>query len=88
MNAISFDTLLYAKKLKEAGFTEKQAEAQVEAQKEILSEVLDTSLATKEDIHGLKDDIYRLDKQIAVLKWMMGVMLTGVLALILKTFFI
>lgn len=30
MSAIAFDTLAYAKKLKEAGFTEQQAEVQAE----------------------------------------------------------
>ncbi len=52
-----------------------------EAQKEMLSEVLETSLATKSDID-------RLDKQIVVLKWMMGVMLAGVVSLVMKAFFI
>ena len=77
----TFDTLAYAKRLKGVGFTEEQAEAQAEAQKEMLSEVLDTTLATKSDIN-------RLEKQIIVLKWMMGLMLTGVVSLIMKAFFI
>jgi len=47
----------------------------------MLSEVLDTTLATKSDIN-------RLEKQIIVLKWMMGLMLTGVVSLIMKAFFI
>jgi hypothetical protein len=41
--AISFDTLAYAKKLKEAGVPERQAEAQAEA----LAEIVDERLATK-----------------------------------------
>jgi hypothetical protein len=41
---------------------------------------METTLATK-------DDINRLEKQIAVLKWMMGVLLSGVMSLVLKTFF-
>jgi hypothetical protein len=41
---------------------------------------METTLATK-------DDINRLEKQIAVLKWMMGVLLAGVMSLVLKTFF-
>ncbi|ODS30277.1 MAG: hypothetical protein SCARUB_04620 [Candidatus Scalindua rubra] len=81
MSTITFDTLAYAKKLKSVGFTEEQAEAQAEAQKEMLSEVLETTLATKSDID-------RLDKQIVVLKWMMGVMLAGVVSLVMKAFFI
>jgi hypothetical protein len=41
---------------------------------------METKLATK-------DDINRIEKQIAVLKWMMGVLLAGVMSLVLKTFF-
>jgi hypothetical protein len=73
--------LAYTKRLREAGFTEAQAEVHTQAQKQVLAEVLDTTLATKTDIN-------RLEKQIAVLKWMMGVMLAGVVSLIMKAFFI
>ena len=80
MAIVTFDTLAFARRLREGGFTEAQAEAHTLAQKQMLSEVLETTLATK-------DDINRLEKQIAVLKWMMGVMLAGVMSLVLKTFF-
>ena len=79
MSTITFETLAYAKRLKGVGFTEEQAEAQTEAQKEMLSEVLDTTLATKSDIN-------QLEKQIIVLKWMMSLMLAGVVSLIMKAF--
>lgn len=91
MSSITFDTLAYAKRLKEAGFTEAQAEAHTQAQKQVLLEVLDTTLATKGDISQFEkqvtSDIKRLEKQIAVLKWMMGVMLAGVVSLVTKAFF-
>ena len=45
-----------------------------------MSEMMETTLATK-------DDINRLEKQITVLEWMMGVVLAGVMPLVLKTFF-
>ena len=90
MSSITFDTLAYAKKLREGGFTEEQAEAHTQAQKQVLTEVLDTTLATKADINRLErlveSDINRLEKQIVVLKWMMGVMLAGVVSLVLKSF--
>jgi hypothetical protein len=45
-----FDTLTYANKLREAGFTERQAQAQAEA----LVAVVDSNLATKTDIEMLR----------------------------------
>lgn len=51
--AAVFDTLQYAKRLKEAGFTEQQAEVQAEA----LAEIVDDKLATKQDLKELE---YRL----------------------------
>ena len=51
-----FDTLQYAKKLREAGFTEQQAEVQAEA----MAELVDDKLATKQDIFALKRDIEEL----------------------------
>ncbi len=80
MSGITFDTLAYVKKLRQGGLSEEQAEAHAMAQKQVLSEVLEATLATKDDIHGL-------EKQIMVLKWMMGVMLAGVVSLVLKAFF-
>jgi hypothetical protein len=52
MNAIRplYDTLAYAKKLKEAGFTEQQAEVQAEA----LLSFLQEGAATKADLHDLE----------------------------------
>ncbi|MGH8658716.1 MAG: coiled-coil domain-containing protein [Gammaproteobacteria bacterium] len=53
MNAIPFDTLKFAKRLKEAGFTEQQAEALAAAEAEFVQE----SLATKQDVVEVKRDI-------------------------------
>ncbi len=53
MTATNFDTLAYAGKLQEAGFTEDQAEAQAEA----LRSVIDTNLATKQDLKELESRI-------------------------------
>lgn len=51
--SIVFDTLEYAKKLKAAGFTDKQAEVQAEA----LADIFENQLATKRDLRELE---YRL----------------------------
>ena len=53
MNALVFDTLAYAKKMKVAGFTDAQAEAQAEA----LAEVIEQQIATKRDLKEMEQRI-------------------------------
>lgn len=53
MTITTFDTLMYAKKLKEAGFTEQQAEVQAEAMRELI----DNNLATKCDLKELEEHL-------------------------------
>ena len=53
MSALAFDTYAAVKKLKEAGFTEQQAEAQTT----LLMEVIAGELATKHGIETIKHDI-------------------------------
>jgi len=53
MSALAFDTHAAVKKLREAGFTEQQAEAQTT----LLVEVISGELATKRDIETLRLDI-------------------------------
>ncbi len=48
--AIIFDTFQYVKKLKDAGFTDRQAEVQAETIKELLEE----QLATKRDMREME----------------------------------
>ncbi|MGQ0591443.1 MAG: coiled-coil domain-containing protein [Gammaproteobacteria bacterium] len=57
MSAIAFDTLKFAKRLKEAGFTEQQAEALAAAE----AEFIEQNLATKRDIADIKRDIKELE---------------------------
>jgi folate-dependent phosphoribosylglycinamide formyltransferase PurN len=66
MSAITFDTLAYSKKLRNAGFTEEQAEVAAEAQKETIEVViaeLETrhlkDLATKLDLAEVKSELIR-----------------------------
>jgi hypothetical protein len=58
--ALSFDTLQYVKKLREAGVTEAAAEIQAEA----LMEVIENNLATKQDIKELRQDTASLKKDL------------------------
>ena len=56
-DAIAFDTLAYAKKLKSVGFTEEQADVQAEA----LAKIIDERLATKQDILALQRDMKEME---------------------------
>ena len=54
----TFDTLTYSKKLREAGFSERQAEA--------LRAVVDENLATKHDIELLRRDMREIENRITI----------------------
>ena len=68
MTTITFDTLAYSKKLREAGVEEKQAEAQAVALASVLKET-SGDLATKQDIDRLRDQV---DAKLKLLQWMLG----------------
>jgi hypothetical protein len=79
MSTVTFDTLELVAKLKASGISQEQSEAIVrvivDAQDRLVTkEILDAALTP------LKIDL-------AVLKWMMGLLMAGVLSLILKAFF-
>ena len=80
MATITFDTRKFVKELESAGMPSSQAEAFVRAQQEILAQALDTTLATKSDIAEVKAEL-------AVLKWMMGVLIALAAANFAKQFF-
>jgi len=80
MATITFDTLKFVEKLKAGGVPEAQAKAEAEALVTAFSEAMDSQLATKFDIN-------RLERELLVLKWMVGLVLGGILTLILKAFF-
>ncbi|MFZ5812723.1 MAG: DUF1640 domain-containing protein [Thermodesulfobacteriota bacterium] len=76
MVSTTFDTLAFAKRLVEAGFTERQAEAQVT----VLREIVESELATKRDLRELE---LRLTAEMAkvnaetkadILKWVAGML--------------
>ncbi len=68
MTSLAFDTHASVKKLKEAGFTEQQAEAQVQ----VFSEIIESDLATKQDLKeveiALKQDSASLKRDIELLR--------------------
>lgn len=79
MSLPAFDTHAYVKRLQQAGFDEKQAEAQAELQSQVLSALVTEKLATKEDI-------IRLEGELKHLTWMAGFLLTGVVTMLIKMF--
>ncbi|MCX7092657.1 MAG: DUF1640 domain-containing protein [Methylobacter sp.] len=94
MAAITFDTLKFANKLKSAGVPDKQAEAEAEALSEAL-EVNLKELVTKEylsreirDIEQRIDTRFeRIDGELKLMRWMLGMVLAGIISLVLKAFF-
>ncbi|MBI3248290.1 MAG: hypothetical protein HYZ50_17425 [Deltaproteobacteria bacterium] len=86
MGAITFDTLKFTKRLKEAGFTEPQAEAIADSFLQATGEV---EVATKRDIERLEAKIERVEAKVVgvegkvmgeltLVKWMLGLLLGGV----------
>ena len=64
MSTVAFDTLEFTETLKAAGVPDAQARAEVKAIGMALSQVINNQVATKDDIHGLKEEIIKLDNKI------------------------
>ena len=81
MATITFDSLKLSDKLKSAGFTPEQAEAVVrviaEAQDELVKD-LDVALSP------IKTDLAVLKTEMTQLKWMLGLIIGGVAAVLVK----
>ncbi|MGN2392773.1 coiled-coil domain-containing protein [Pelomicrobium sp. G1] len=88
MASISFDTHKFIRRLQQAGVSEAQAEAIVDAFREAYGEA---ELATKQDLRALEMKLEArfeaLKGEMTLIKWMLGLLLGGVLALILKALF-
>ena len=83
MAITALNTLKFARQLKNAGFTQEQAEAQAEAINEAFSEALDKQVATKADITELRSEVMA---EITVIKWMLGVIFVVVVIPLIKSF--
>ena len=95
MATITFDTHKFIRKLKESGFDERQAEGISEALQE--AEV-GHDLATRRDVDSMRQEIreweLRMDAKLEAirgdikpLRWMLGVIAAGVVALVIRAFF-
>lgn len=81
MASLTFDTHQFVRKLRERGFTEQQAEALAEALADAQHEA---EPVAKKD---LQIELAPVRADIDLIKWMLGVLLAGVAALVLKSFF-
>lgn len=81
MATISFDTHKFIRKLEAAGLSMQQAEAIADAVKEAQGEA---DLVTKKD---LQIELAPIKSDLLLAKWMTGLVLGGIIALVLKAFF-
>ncbi|MDP2804562.1 MAG: hypothetical protein Q8O24_01345 [Gallionellaceae bacterium] len=81
MSTVTFDTLKFVKTLEASGINASQAEAIASAYREASA---DQELVTKKD---LQIELAPIKAELQVMKWMSGLIMGGVIALILKSFF-
>ena len=81
MATISFDTHKFIRKLEAAGLSIQQAEAIADAVKEAQGEA---DLVTKKH---LQIELAPIKSDLLLFKWMIGLVLGGIIALVLKAFF-
>ena len=88
MTTVTFDTHKFIRKLEEAGFESRQAEAVADAFTAAQGEA---EVATRLDIERLVAKLdarfERIDGELRLNRWMIGVLLAGVASLVLKTYF-
>ena len=81
MSTVTFDTLKFVKTLEASGIDAKQAEGIASAYRDANDH---QELITKKD---LQIELAPLKAELVVMKWMSGVILGGIIALVLKAFF-
>jgi hypothetical protein len=80
MSTVTFDTLKFVKTLEASGISNAQAEAIASAYRDASN---DQELVTKKD---LQIELAPLKAELATLKVMLGIIMGGIVALILKAF--
>ncbi|MDE2617389.1 MAG: DUF1640 domain-containing protein [Burkholderiales bacterium] len=83
MATITFDSLKLSDKLKASGFTPEQAETVVR----VIAEAQD-ELVTRKDLDfalsPLKTDLAVLKTEVTQIKWMLGLVIGGIIAVLVK----
>ncbi|MFN3076343.1 MAG: DUF1640 domain-containing protein [Alphaproteobacteria bacterium] len=101
MATITFDTHIFIKRLITAGMPEPQAEAVTAMVKEAQdvaagelatrADIARLEAATKADIRDVRGEMAlgfaRVQAEVNLLKWMVGILLAGVASLVLRAFF-
>jgi hypothetical protein len=83
MSTVTFDTLDFTRRLREAGFDERQAESVVR----VIADAQST-LVTREHFDARTETLeVRLDAKIDKLSWMMGILIALAIANFAKQFF-
>ena len=80
MSSITFDALKFARRLKEAGVPDGQAEAEAAALADAFAEALESQLATK-------SDIAKVERELLLIKWMVGLVIAAEAFPLLKALF-
>ncbi|NJD05776.1 MAG: DUF1640 domain-containing protein [Methylococcaceae bacterium] len=95
MASVTFDTHKFIRKLREAGFDERQAEGISDALRDV---EVGQELATRRDVEAVRQEVreseLRMDTKLEsihgemkAMKWMLGVIVGGIIAIVVKTFF-
>lgn len=84
---VTFDTQEVVEELKNHGFTDDQAAVLTKIQKKILNESIDNTLASKEDISLVREDIQEVKIELTLVKWMLGIVIAVEVIPLLKQFF-
>lgn len=95
MATITFDTLKFVRKLETAGFSPQQAEAVADALKDV---EIGQELATRRDVELVRQEaretelrtdtkFEEIKGELKTVKWMLAVIVGGVIALVMKAFF-
>jgi hypothetical protein len=90
MPTVTFDTLKFVEVLKSHGFAEEQAKGMAEAIRDVQAAHLQ-DVVTKADLQALElrmeSKLVRIEGEITLIKWMLGILIAGVLSLVVKAFF-
>ena len=91
MTAVTFDTLKFVKTLEASGMPAPQAEAVATAVRDSSDSAdlvtrKDLQIELQKELAPIRSDIAVIRSEMTLLKWMIGVVIAGVLSLLVRTF--